>query len=78
MCTIFVDYLLQMQEWLFLMPIALHQVIHYILPLHKQTIVNALNDLGLLGLIYQGLAKHITTKYGGSQYLPELRHQTCS
>ena len=42
-----------------------------------QQLIQALNDPGQLGTIYQGLAKHIAAKYGGSLHLPKLNQQAC-
>ena len=38
-----------------------------------QQLLQALNDPGQLGTIYQGLTKHLTAKYGGSLHLPKLK-----
>jgi hypothetical protein len=43
-----------------------------------QQLLQALNDQGQLGTIYQGLTKYITAKYGGSLDLPKLKQQACS
>ena len=40
-----------------------------------QQLIQALNNLGQLGTIYQGLAKHRAAKYGGSVHLPKLKQQ---
>lgn len=46
--------------------------------LHRATTnIQALIDQGQLGAIYQGLAKHISAKYDGSQHLPTPQYQTC-
>ena len=42
-----------------------------------QQLLQALNDPGQLGTIYQGLTKHLTAKYGGSLHLPKLKQQAC-
>ena len=42
-----------------------------------QQLIQALNDPEQLGIIYQGLAKHIATKYWGSLHLPKLKQQAC-
>ena len=49
----------------------------YINCIDKQ-LLNALNDQGQLGQIYQGLTKYITSKYGGSHHLPHLKYQACA
>lgn len=49
----------------------------YIHCIGKQ-LLNALNDQGQLGQIYQGLTKYITAKYGGSYHLPCLNYQACA
>jgi hypothetical protein len=43
-----------------------------------QQLLQALNDQGQLGTIYQGLTKYIVAKYGGSLHLPKLKQQACS
>ena len=43
-----------------------------------QQLIQALNDPGQLGNIYQGLAKYISAKYGGSLHLPKLKQQACT
>lgn len=43
-----------------------------------QQLIQALNDPGQLGIIYQGLAKFISAKYGGSLHLPKLKRQACT
>lgn len=43
-----------------------------------QQLIQALNDLCHLGIIYQGLAKYITAKYGDSLHLPKLKQQACT
>ena len=43
-----------------------------------QQLLQALNDQGQLGTIYQGLTKYITAKYGSSLHLPKLKQQACS
>ena len=43
-----------------------------------QQLIQALNDPGQLGTIYQGLTKYISAKYGGSLHLPKLKQQACS
>jgi hypothetical protein len=40
-----------------------------------QQLPQALNDPCHLGIIYEGLAIYITTKYGGSFHLPKLKYQ---
>ena len=50
---------------------------HYIHCIGQQ-LIQALNDLGQLGTIYQGLTKYITAKYRGSLHLPKLKQQACS
>ena len=42
-----------------------------------QQLIQALNDPGHLGTIYQGLTKHIAAKYGGARHLPKLKQQAC-
>ena len=42
-----------------------------------QQLIQALNDPGQLGRIYQGLTKYITSKYGGSLHLPKLKQHAC-
>jgi hypothetical protein len=49
----------------------------YIHCIGKQ-LLNALNDQGQLGQIYQGLTKYISAKYGGSHHLPRLKYQACA
>ena len=43
-----------------------------------QQLLQALNDPGQLGDIYQGLTKYIAAKYGGSLHLPKLKQQACT
>ena len=43
-----------------------------------QQLIQALNDPGQLGTIYQGLTKYITAKYKGFLLLPKLKQQACS
>ena len=43
-----------------------------------QQLIQALNDPGQLGIIYQGLTKYISAKYGGSLHLNKLKQQACS
>jgi len=43
-----------------------------------QQLIQALNNPGQLGLIYQGLTKYIVAKYGGSLHLPKLKQQACT
>jgi hypothetical protein len=40
-----------------------------------QQLLQALNDPGQLGIIYQGLTKYISAKYGGSLHLPKLNNK---
>ena len=42
-----------------------------------QQLIQALNDPGQLGTIYQGLTKHLLAKYGGSLHLSKLKQQAC-
>ena len=50
--------------------------IEYLTYIGKQ-LHNALNDLGKLGTIYEGLTNHIFVNYGGAQYLPLLIKEAC-
>ena len=43
-----------------------------------QQLLQALNDPGQLGIMYQGLTKFISATYGGSLHLPKLKQQACS
>ena len=49
---------------------------NYIHCIGKQ-LLNALNDQGQLGQIYQGLTNYIIAKYGGSYHLPRLKYHAC-
>ena len=42
-----------------------------------EQLINALNDKGRLGRIYNGLTKHILAKHGGSLQLPRISHHDC-
>ena len=42
-----------------------------------QQLIQVLNDPGQLGIIYQGITKHLAAKYGGSLHLPKLKQQAC-
>lgn len=43
-----------------------------------QQLIQALNDQGQLGILFQRFTKYITTNYGGSLHLPKLKYQACS
>jgi hypothetical protein len=42
-----------------------------------EQLINALNDKGRLGKIYNGLTKHILAKHGGSLNLPRISQHDC-
>ena len=42
-----------------------------------EQLINALNDQGRLGRIYNGLTKHILAKHGGSLHLPRISPHDC-
>ena len=42
-----------------------------------EQLINALNDKKRLGIIYNGLIRHILAKHGGSLDLPQISHHDC-
>jgi len=41
-------------------------------------LMNALNDLGRLGIIYKGLIHHILAKYGGAEKISRIKQNDCT